>query len=249
MRKSVIEAAVALLVVCIGCNSPETKECHEKMAAAQNTVNAVEANSIESVNRSIGAIRSAEAACKRAGRESEVKELTLAKERFEGHRVLLEERNARKVQRESLTPAQLERLLREGDPNCPKGQGYLNRVSNKEIRCTGVQPIEMNWEQAKKYYAARNFRSVVTGEDTTLTLESGAERYVFRFAEKNSSSPAKCIVIYSRPGVSWQEAVARNTGVPPEKLKDGGSITVAQGKLLLSVDEKNQVARIGDCPK
>lgn len=219
------------------------------MAAAQNVVNAVESNSVESINRSIGAIQSAEAACKRAGRESEVKELTQAKERFEGHRVLLEERNARKQQRESLTPAQLEKLLREGDPNCPKGQGYLNKASNKEIRCTGVQPAEMNWEQAKKYFGARNFRSVATGEANRLTLESGAERYVYHYAENDSTNPARCIVIYPKPGISWQEAVARNTGVPPEKLKDGGTVALAQGKLPLTVDEKNEVARIGDCPK
>ncbi len=249
MRKPIAEATVAILIACAACNTVDTKECHGKMAAAQNIVNTVEANSIESVNRSIGAIQSAEAACKRAGREGEVKELSLAKDRFEGHRVLLEERNARKVQRESLSPAQLEKLVRDGDPNCPKGQGYLNKASNKEIRCTGVQPVEMNWEQAKKYFSGRNFRSVMTGEESTLTLESGAERFVFRYAQKDSASPPTCVIIYSKPGISWQEAVARNTGVPPEKLKDGGIVTVGQGRLPLRVDEKNQVARLGDCPK
>jgi hypothetical protein len=244
-----VKATIAGLVVSTGCNSPETKECHERMATAQTIVNAVESNSIDSVNRCIGAIQSAEAACKRAGRDSEVKELTQAKERFEGHRVLLEERNERKQQRESISPAQLEKLLRDGDPSCPRGQGYLNKASNKEIRCTGVQPAEMNWSQAKKYFGTHNFRSVMTGEESILTLESGAERYVFHYTEKDSPNPARCIVIYSKPGISWQEAVARNTGVPPERLKDGGTITLAQGRLQLSVDDKNQVARIGDCPK
>jgi hypothetical protein len=237
------------LIASFGCNSADTKLCHQKMTEAQNVVNVVESNSVDSLTRSIQMIGLAEAACSKAGRDTEVKELTQARERLEGHRVLVEERADRKKSREALTPAQIDRLVREGDPNCPKGQAYQNKASNKEIRCTGPQPVEMTWEQAKKYFSARNFRSVATGESTVLTLESGAERYVFRYAQPNSSNPATCVVIYSRPGISWQETVARNTGVAPEKLKNGGTVAVAQSKLLLVVDEQNQVARMGDCPK
>jgi hypothetical protein len=218
------------------------------MAEAQTVVNAVESSSVDSLNRSIQMIQLAEAACKKAGRDSEVKDLTSARERLQGHLVLVEERAERKKSRESLSPTQLDKLVREGDPNCPKGQGYQHKASGKEIRCTGLQPAEMNWEQAKKYFVSRNFRSVVSHEASVLTLESGAERYVYHYGEKDSASPARCVVIFSRPGISWQEAVARNTGISPEKLKNGGSVSLLQGKLKLSVNETNQVARLGDCP-
>jgi hypothetical protein len=218
------------------------------MASAQNVVNAVDGNSLDSVNSSIAAIESAEEPCRRAGRSGELKELGQAKERLTGHRALLEERAERK-KREALTPAQIDKLLREGDSTCPRGQGYQPKGTTKEIRCTGPQPVEMGWEQAKKYYASRNFRSVTTAEDSVLTMESGAERYVFRYTEKGSSGPAHCVIVYSRPGISWQEAVARNTGVAPEKLRAGSSISVGQTKWLLTVDEKNQVAHLGDCPR
>lgn len=247
MKKSSILSGSIALVIAVACNSPETKECHQKMAAAQNVVNAVESNSLDSVNRSIGAIEGAEVVCRRAGRSSELKELGQAKERLVGHRGLLEERADRR-RSATLTPAQLEKLVRDGDPNCPKGQGYQNKASKKEIRCTGVQPVEMNWEQARKYLAGRNFRVVAGTEASVLTMESGAERFVFRYAERESRQPASCVIIQSRPGISWQEAVARNTGVPPEKLKNGGTISLAQGTLLLDVDEQNQIARIGNCP-
>ena len=237
------------LALLAGCNSPQTKLCHEKMAEAQTVVNAVESNSADSLTRCIQLIDLALTTCKAAGRGGEIKQLNQARERFAGHLVLVEERDARRKAKESITPLQLEKLVREGDPNCPRGQGYQNKAIGKEIRCTGLLPVEMGWAQAKKYFAARNFRSVDTGEESVLTLESGSEKYVFRFAERESRSPAKCIGVYPREGISWQEAVARNTGVAPERLKDGTTITVGNLSLAVSIDEKNQTARLGDCPK
>jgi hypothetical protein len=233
----------------IGCNTSEVKQCHQKMAAAQNVVNTVESSSVDSLTRSIQMIQLAEVACKQAGRDSEVRELSAARERLAAHLVLVEQRAERKKTHEALTPEQLDQLVREGDPNCPKGQARRDKASNKEIRCVGPQPIEMNWGQAKKYFTSRNFHHVPTSEEAVLTLESGAERYVFRYPEKDSSSPANCVTINPRPGISWQETVARTTGVAPEKLRNGGTVAVAHGTLPLSVDEQNQVARIGVCPK
>lgn len=219
------------------------------MSEAQSAVNTVESNSLDSLTRGIQLIELAESACKQSGLEGEVKQLTAARERFTGHRALVEERDARKKEKDSLTPDQLEKLARDGDPNCPRGQAYQNKASAKEIRCTGIQPVEMAWAQAKRYYASRNFRSVVTGEETALTLESGSEKVVFRYGQKESTKPATCILLYPRQGMSWQENVARSTGVAPEKLKAPGTLTLAQGKLTLTVDEQTQIVRIGDCPK
>ena len=216
------------------------------MASAQNAVNAVQSTSVETLNASIGAIQAAEAACLRAGRKSETKELKQARERLLAHLQMLEERNERK-RREMLTPAQLETLAREGDPNCPKGQAYRDKATAKEFKCVGPQPVEMNWEQARRYFSTRKFRVVRGADEASLILESGAERYDFLYRQKMSDVPPYCVVIYSKPGVSWQEAVARNTGVPPERLKDGGVVATAQGKLPLRIDEKNQIARLGDC--
>jgi hypothetical protein len=249
MRTHHAVPGVICVALSIGCNSSETKECHQKMVAAQNVVNTVESSSVDSLTRSIQMIRLAESSCKQAGRDSEVKELSAGRERLEAHLVLVEQRAERKKTREALTPEQLEQLVRDGDPNCPKGQARRDKATNKEIRCIGPQPVEMNWEQAKKYFASRNFHHVPTSDDSVLTFESGAERYVFRYAEKDSSSPATCIIINPRPGTSWQETVARSTGVAPEKLRDGGTVGVAQGKLPLSIDNKNQVARLGVCPR
>lgn len=249
MRYHHVTSGGLFLWLLSGCNSPERTLCHDKMLEAQSAVNAVESNSSDSLTRSIQLIELAESACKKAGLDAEVKQLTAARERFAGHRSLVDERDARKKAKESLTPAELDKLARDGDPNCPKGQAYKNKASGKEIRCTGVQPVEMGWAQAKKYYESRNFHSVVTHEASALTLESGGEKVVFRYREKESQEPPQCIMLYPRPGMSWQENVARNTGVSPEKLKRGGTVPLAQGQLTFSVDEQTQIAKIGDCPK
>lgn len=231
------------------CNSPQTKLCHEKMAEAQTAVNAVEPNSVDSLTRSIQLIELASDACKQAGRDSEVKQLQQARERMAGHRSLVEERDARKKAKEAMSPQELDRLVREGDPSCPRGQGYQAKTGGKQIRCTGVQPIEMGWEQAKKYFGSRNFRSVPASDETVLTMESGSEKYVFHYTERGSAAAPKCLEIFPREGISWQEAVARCTGVAPERLKDGGTVSVARGRVDLHVDQNNQIARLGDCPK
>lgn len=247
MFGQIARSSLLWFLLCPGCNSPQTKACHEKMAEAQSAVNTVESDSVDSLTRSIQLIELAESTCRTAGRDGETKQLTQARERLTGHRVLVEERDARRKERESLSPTVLEKLVREGDPNCPRGQAYQNKASGKEIRCTGLQPVEMGWEQARKYFASRNFRRVDTGDDRTLTLESGGEKFVFRYDQKDSTRAADCVIVYPRPGISWQEAVARSTGIPPERLKNGSAITVGQRRMPLTVDEQNQVARLGDC--
>lgn len=231
------------------CNSPQTKLCHEKMAEAQTAVNGVDSNSADSLTRSIQLVALATDACKVAGRDSEVKQLEQARERLAGHRSLVEDRDARKKAKEALTPQELERLVREGDPSCPRGQAYQSKIGGKQIRCTGLQPIELGWEQARRYFSSRNFRGVPGSDETVLTMESGSEKYVLHYEEKGSATPPKCMVIYPRPGISWQEAVARITGVPPERLRDGSTVSVAQGKLSIKVDQKNEIVRVGDCSK
>lgn len=247
MSRQLAQFSVWVCLLCGGCDSQQTKVCHEKMTEAQNAVNTVESDSVDSLTRSIQLVELAESACKAAGRQGEGEQLAQARSRLSGHRVLVEERDARRKEKESLSPVLLDKLAREGDPNCPRGQAYQHKASGKEIRCTGAQPIEMGWEQASKYFASRNFRRVETGANATLTLESGGEKFVFRYDHKDGVRPADCVIIYPRPGVAWQEAVARATGVPPERLKNGSAITVGQRKVSLRVDEQNEVAKLGEC--
>ena len=237
----------ALVVIAAGCSSPKSKACHERMAEAQAVVSAVDSNSLDSVDRSIAAIQSAEATCAANGMAGELTELRAARDRLSSHRVLLVERDERK-RSSTLTPEQLDKYVKSGDPNCPKGQGYLHKASGKEIKCTGPRPAEMPRSQAEAYFKAHGFRAMAEATAERMMMEAGGERYVFYYRGENGSAPF-CLLIYPKPGIPWQEASSKLTGISPEKFKPGGAVTVSGRLLAIVVDEKNDNARLGECPE
>jgi hypothetical protein len=245
-RRAIVGLVVLSLPV-VGCASAKSKACHKQMAEAQDIVSAVDGNSLDSVDRSVAAIASAEAVCKANGLSSELSELAAARERLLGHRELLVEREERK-RGANLTPEQLTEYLKSGDPNCPKGQAYSHKASGKQIRCAGPWPAEMTRAQATKYYKGRGFRHISGAPEDRLAMEYGAERYVFFYRGAGEQAPY-CLVLYPKPDIAWQEAVAKITGTSPEKLKAGGKVVVLGQSLGIFVDEKNSIAKVGDCPE
>jgi hypothetical protein len=177
----------------------------------------------------------------------ELSGLRAARDRLSSHRTLLVERDERK-RGSSLTPEQLESYVKSGDPNCPKGQAYSHKPSGKEIRCTGLRPAEMSRALAEKYFKGKGFRAIQGAPSERLSMESGAERYLFYYRDAAGSAPPYCLVLYPKPGIPWQEAISRLTGTSPEKLKLGGTVTVSGNALAIAVDEKNVVVKLGDCP-
>jgi hypothetical protein len=246
-------AVAAVLGACAalglaGCEGKPSKACHQRMAEAQVVVAAVDAESLASVEQCLSAIDAAKRTCASAGLDSETGELSLAEERFRNHRTRLLEREAKRTARASITPERLAELTRNGDPDCPKGQGYVHQASGKEIKCTGLLPVDMPAAQARKYFEKRGLHEMKNAEPGTVSMELGAERVILRYPPGAETSAPSCLIVQPKPGISWQEAVARVTGTPPDRLKQGGSITSSRGPLMLSVDEQNVVARLGDCP-
>jgi hypothetical protein len=218
------------------------------MAQAQVVVSEVDSNSIESVDRAIALIQSAETTCEVLGKTGELSELRAARERFVSHKSLLVEREERK-RGAVLTNEQLDRFVKSGDPNCPKGQAYTHKPSGKEIRCVGLRPAEMPFSVAEKYYKSKGFRNISGKPRDVLAMEAGAERYLFFYRDATTQVPPYCMVVYPKPGISWQEAVARLTGTSPDKLKPAGNVTVSGVALTIHVDEGNVIAKLGDCPE
>jgi len=242
-----LRASLLLAPMCMpACRLAEAKKCHEQMAQAQAVVNAVEGNSLSSVEDSIQAVRKAQGVCRDAGRDSEAKQLAQAAEQLEAHAALIKQHQAEKS-REKLTPEQLEALVKRGDPRCPRGQAYKHADSEKEIRCTGPQIADMTRDQAAKYFAARGFHFVKQDDPKVLSAEYGAERYVFHYPDTAGRSRCTCLVLYPAPGIPWQEAVSRATSIFPNRLENGGTVKLRSGPKALKVDEKNNVIRIGDC--
>ncbi len=240
--------AAGLVSVLGACWNAETRRCHAEMTAAQEIVARTEDDSLESVGESISAVQRALAACIKADRDHEIEELTKAKEQLELHRGRLAERGARRSRKE-VSAEELKRLLAEGDPSCPRGQAYVERGSGKQVRCSGRLVIEMTRAELAAYYERRGFKVTVGDVTHQLRAEYGAQLEVFSFSGANADARVKCVELYPAPGVSWQEAVARATGVQPARLEPGKDVRTTRGALRLEVEEssKKVVARIGAC--
>ena len=107
----------------------------------------------------------------------------------------------------------------------------------------------MGMAAVKEYYATRRFKVAVSDAPPQLRAEYGAELYVFTFDKPNDTAGAKCLLLYPAPGVRWQEAVARATGTPLDRVKPGKNVKAARGELAVAAEDsdKKQTAKIGDC--
>jgi len=228
----------------LGCESAATRVCSSEYAASQQKVLQVDSKSADSVRASLDAVKTALAACKSAHRNDEVDNLVKARNELGAQLEALEKR-AQKKPRRDLSPEELARLEKEGDPTCPKGQTF-RLEDKKEVKCTGPQLVEMPREDVKRYYDERGYRVKDTPANT-VTIERGAEKYTFTYPSAAATDRPSCVVLVPPQGMPWQEALSRATGKHPDKLEPKGTIKATQGELSYTVDEKNVVLRIGNC--
>jgi hypothetical protein len=239
-------AALAALATLAGCK--DAQQCRSDLATAQEVVKGVDSKSIESLTRAVNALDTAIAQCDKAGLGSERQKLIEAKHQIAAHRSLLE-RKASQKKRSAPTGAELEKLFAEGDSSCPKGQSYKLAGGGKEIRCTGPQLMDLGMEAVREYYETRRFKVKTSDNPPELRAEYGAELYVFTYDKPNDGAGPKCMLLYPAPGVRWQEAVARTTGTPLDRIKPGKSVKAARGELAIAAEDtaQKQTAKIGDC--
>ncbi len=217
------------------------------MASAQAVVSAVDAKSEASVRASVAAVEDARLSCERAKLGTERELLQNAKNQLTAQLGLLEARAKRK-RVIAPTAEDLERLAKEGDPSCPKGQAYKPRTGPKEIRCSGPQIIDMGSEALEAYYGDRRFKITKREKPAELRAELGSELYVFAF-EQLGERPPRCITAYAPPSVSWQELTSRLTGVAPEKLALDGPVRSSRGELPLRIEHPSDqpTVHLGTC--
>jgi hypothetical protein len=245
LRSSSLLSSLLLVVACRG---PEAKRCVAEFDSAQAVVMQVQSNDVDSVQGSVTAVEGAIAACRAADRSSEVAELEKAQRMLSTHLERLREHLA-KPKQEPLSAEQLAERAKNGDPNCPRGQAYLHKASKTNIRCTGPVPVEMTFAEAEKYFGGRGYKLEREASPKSLTVEFGAEKQIFRYADAEASSPPRCIMSYPPPGVTWQEATARLTGVAPNRLDANKPVKTRQGNLPIQVDEGENklIVSLGEC--
>jgi cell fate (sporulation/competence/biofilm development) regulator YlbF (YheA/YmcA/DUF963 family) len=248
MRVAARSPWLSSLLLAAACRGPEAKRCLTEFDSAQAVVMQVQSNDVNSVETSVKAVEGALAACREADRSSEVAELEKAQRMLSTHLERLREHLA-KPKQEPLSAEEVARRAKNGDPNCPRGQAYMHKQSNTNIRCTGPVPIEMTFAEAEKYFAGRGYKLDRQASPKSLTVEFGAEKQIFRYADADAASPPRCIVSYPPPGVTWQEATARLTGVAPNRLDLNKPVKGRQGDMTLRVDEGENklIVSVGEC--
>jgi hypothetical protein len=240
--------AVLVALLAVACKDEATRHCHDVMASAQELVKNVDAKDSASVETSLASVVQAIDACTKAGRTSEVDALTRAKNELSAQSDYLKKRAGR-GERKKATPEELAALVAKGDPSCPKGQAYKQEVGGKEVHCTGPQIVDMSFPEAQKYFDHRGYKLTTSDAPPTLTAEYGAEKYVFTYSTTNDEHPSRCLTLYPAPGIPYQEATGRVTGVMMKKIEKDGVLKTAHGDVAIHVDETptKLVIRLGEC--
>ena len=141
-----------LLLGAGGCEDSESERCVSLYKSAQVAVRDAHSGSEASVSQGREAVLSAMAACRSAGKTNELNQLVPALARLDAQLVYLRARPSSAPKKE-LSPLERAELLRSGDPKCPKGQGYKDKATGKEVRCRGPQLVYLSWAKAKEYFA------------------------------------------------------------------------------------------------
>jgi hypothetical protein len=247
-QRRLLLRSLAALLICLGCKSAGDRACADQFARAQAIVLQIDAEDLASVSGSVAAVDEAIQTCRTAGRHGDVDELDKARTQLSQHRDRLLRRQEMLERRTEVSPEELARLIKEGDPRCPRGQGYLHAKSGKRIVCVGPQPVDMSRAQAEEYFKARGYKLSANRDGSELRFEYGSELVVFAYAGDGAAAP-RCVTLYPPPDRSWQEVTARLTGVAPARLKPNQPIRRSSGPLPFAVEESAQkvVARLGSC--
>jgi hypothetical protein len=230
----------------LGCD-PDAKLCHQRMTSAQTLVTKVDSKSVPSLEESLAAVSEAHAACEKAKLGTEREQLLKAKHEISAQLNLLEQRASRK-KLQAPNAEELARLIKSGDPDCPKGQAYKPKGSKAEVLCTGPQIADMGAAAVKSYYGDRRFKVTTRDAPAEVRAELGSELYVFSYDKLTDATP-RCVTAYAAPGLSWQEVTARLTGTAPEKLKLDAPVKSGRGELQLKVEHATDkpTIHLGNC--
>jgi hypothetical protein len=234
---------IALLLLAAACESADAKRCRAEYLGTHAMVPTIDVDDFESVDKGLAAVESTTKVCTAAGLREELEQLEKVKNQLASHRDYLHTHGKPK----QLTPAELEKLLTDGDPACPKGQAYKPKNSEKEVRCTGPKLADMNWSEAKAFYAGRGFK--MSEQGNVLRAEYGSESYSYHYGRTNDDKPASCVEVFAPPGIAWQESVSRLTGTAPHRLAEGKPVKTSRGELALShtKDATQAIYRLGAC--
>jgi len=239
--------ALVLAVSGLACDNAEVKACHAEMQTSQQALVDMDKDDVAAVEATLALVDRTLEACKQAGRGEEVSNVADARRQVAAHLDALE-RRAERPARPQLSPERLAELLKTGDPECPKGQGYEPAGSKEVVKCTGKQLVELSSSKAREHFDKRGYRLSAPEPEGGFRAEFGASRYAFQYAH-GADSPPSCLEVTGRPGTPWQEIVARLTGVHPDRVKQGEPVRVGGRSLPVELggDPGQWSVKLGAC--
>ena len=228
----------------VGCESEDAKACRDNYLKAHALIDGMDAKVIESVQPALEAVENTIPLCKKANLHKELAELEKAQRTLQSSANQLRSYGPRK----ELSPEELDKLVKDGDPNCPKGQSYNYKKTGKQVKCIGPQVVSFTRGQAEEYFKNRGFRLKVEG--THIDAEFGPESYHYEFAGAEANAKSRCVKVLAMPGMSWEESVSRVTGAHPAQLKKGVVVRAEDGSkwpLAVTDNEKQPMYTLGTC--
>ncbi len=235
------------LLTHLGCESEVAKTCRDNYFKAHGLISGIEAKEakdFDGVQSALDAVESALPHCQKANAHKEVAELEKARRTLQSTANQLRSN----VSRKELSPEELDKLVKDGDPNCPKGQSYSYRKTAKVVKCMGPQLVGFTRGQAEEYFKNRGFKLKVEG--THLDAEFGPESYHYEFSGSDANAKTSCLKVSAMPGMSWEESVSRVTGAHPMHLKKGATVRAEDGSkwpLAHIENEKQPAYTLGKC--
>lgn len=227
----------------VGCESSDAKQCRAQYLATHALMQSVDVDDFESVEKGLVTVKATTEACTAAALHEELDQLRKVQSKLQASADYLHTHGKPR----KLTEEERAKLLKEGDPSCPKGQAYKPKGSEEQIRCTGPKLSDLNWSQAEAYYDSRGFKLTKTGNE--LKAEYGSESYTYVFEKADDTQPASCIKAFVAPGIPWEESVSRLTGALPRTLAEGKPVKTSRGPLPLTLtpDQTQAIYQLGNC--
>ena len=238
---------IAAAVIVVGCKSEGEKACEQLVKATEVTLLSMNPTNQASVAGTLSELKKTLLACE-AVKSKEVPEIKAAIANVERHLARVEKGE---VKAPPPPPGldDLARLEKDGDPDCPKGQGYQHPVLKKYIRCKGPVMVERSYAEVKAYFAKHHIPGAA--KDAMLRGEQAGVIYTFTFDQAGSTSAPVCLRIEAPKDKKANELIAFATNIDPAKIDPTQPVSFRQEKIPVDVKQQGtlQVITLGDCSK
>lgn len=238
---------IAAAAVVVGCKSEADKACEQLVKSTEVSLLSMNPTNQTSVASTLSDLNRTLAACE-AVKSKQVPEIKTAIANVERHLTRVEKGEI-KPPPPSPGVDELARLEKEGDADCPKGQGYQHPVLHKYIKCKGPVMVERSYDEVKSYFAKHRIAAATKG--AMVRGEQAGVTYTFTFDQVGSQAAPTCLVLEAPQERKTNELIAFATNIDPAKVDATQPIPWRNSSIPVDVKQQGalQIITLGDCNK